>query len=134
LKALIENGQADYEIFRLLTLTHENLLEYREAIQAVEECIDRSASPKENDLKRLARYKDQLGWWEGVSLTPAELKELGGFLHGKLSRVLEYERSFRWTTAWLHERKYPSPDKVISFVEKLGAYDDFQVLHNIVNG
>ena len=132
LKAIIENGQADYEVFRLLALTHENLLEYREAIHAVQECIKRSVGPKKDDLKRLAHYKEQLGWWEAVSLTPGELNELGVFLHSKLSSVLEYERSFRWTMVWLNQKKHPSPDKVVSGLERLGAYDDFQMLHNVI--
>ena len=134
LRAAIESGQADYEVFQLLALTHESLLEYRAAIHAIQECINRSVSPKKDDLKRLARYKEQLNWWETISLSPGELKELGIFLHGKLSSVPEYERSFRWTIAWLNEKKHPSSDKVISGLEQLGACDDFQVLHNIVNG
>ena len=85
LKAIVENGQADYEVFRLLALTHENLLEYREAIEAVWECINRSAGPKKDDLKWLARFKEQVSEWEAVSLSPGELNELGVFLHSKLS-------------------------------------------------
>jgi tetratricopeptide (TPR) repeat protein len=134
LKAIVENGQADYEVFSLLALTHENLLDYREAIQAVQECINRSAGPKKDDLKRLARYKEQLSWWEAVSLTPGELNELGAFLHDKLFSVPGYEHSFRWTIAWLREKKHPAPDKVISGLERLGAFDDFQVLHNVIVG
>jgi tetratricopeptide (TPR) repeat protein len=135
LKAIVENGQADYEVFRLLALTHENLLDYREAIKAVQECINRSAGPKKDDLKRLARYKEQLSFWEVVSLTPGELNELGVFLHDKLFSVpAAYEHSFRWTIAWLSERKHPAPDKVISGLERLGAFDDFQVLHNVIVG
>jgi hypothetical protein len=134
LKAIVESGQADYEVFRLLALTHENLLEYRQAIQAVQECINRSAAPKKDDLKRLVRCKEQLGWWEAVSLTPRELNELGAFLHGKLSSVPTYEHSLRWTIAWLNERKHPSPDKVTSGLERLGAYNDFQVLQNVIIG
>jgi Protein of unknown function (DUF2695) len=134
LKAMVENGQADCEVFRLMALTHENLLDYREAIQAVQECINRSAGPKKDDLKRLARYKEQLSWWEAASLTPGELKELGAFLHDKLFSVSGCEHSFRWTLAWLSEKKHPAPDKVISGLERLGAFDDFQVLHNVIVG
>jgi hypothetical protein len=133
LKAMVESGRADHEVFRLLALTHENLLEYCEAIEAVQECINRSAGPRRDDLKRLARYKEQLSWWEAVSLSPRELDELGVFLQSKLSSV-PYERSFKWTIAWLEEKKHRSPAKVISGLERLGAYDDFQVLHNVIVG
>jgi hypothetical protein len=95
LKAMVESGRADHEVFRLLALTHENLLEYREAIEAVQECINRSADPKKGDLKRLARYKEQLSWWEAVSLTPTELNELGVFLRSKLFAVAAHEHSFQ---------------------------------------
>ena len=113
LKAIVEGRQADDEVFRLLALAHENLLEYREAIEAVQECINRSAGPRKDDLKRLACYKEQLSWWETVSLSPRQLDELGVFLQSKLSSV-PYEHSFKWTIAWLEEKKHRSPDKVIS--------------------
>jgi hypothetical protein len=31
-------------------------------------------------------------------------------------------------------KKHRSPDKVISGLERLGAYDDFQVLNNVIVG
>ena len=43
LKAIVESGQTDCEVFRLMALTHENLLDYREAIQAVRGSLGKSS-------------------------------------------------------------------------------------------
>jgi hypothetical protein len=133
LRVAIEAAEADCEHYRLLALTHETLLEYREAIHALEMCISLSAHPVKNDLKRLARYREQLLWWATCPVSPRELAELGDFLDRMLCSA-PLEHSFRWTLVWLTKRKHPAPEKVIAGLEQLGAYDDFQLLSNVIDG
>ena len=113
---------------------YETLVIYPKALEALEKYLELTGKRSKHDLKKLARYRQQTKEWQNLPLTPYQIEQLGHYLREKLSQQESYEHSFRWTVTWLENHGYKFPEFVIKSLEDRGAFDDFQVLHNIVPG
>ena len=134
LECFLKKNPDSVEAYRLISLANEVLLNYDKAIFALKKSMSLSKLSDKKDLKKIAGYEEQLRFWEILTLSPAELRDLGIFLEERLKSEEYLDHSFKWTQEWLSNHNHINSKNVIAGLEKLGAYDDFQVFYNIVNG
>jgi tetratricopeptide (TPR) repeat protein len=121
------------DVWRLLAQAEECFLNYAEARRCLEQAIHLSKSRKQADLKRLTLYKAMGRQWGGLRLSAVQLRNLGDYLRTKL-QVAPRTSSFQWTETWLREQGFSDIPNVLESLRQQGAYDDFQVLGNLVRG
>jgi hypothetical protein len=121
---------ATKEAFELLSQAEEALLDYPSAVKALERAIEISGKRDGKTLKRLALLRGAVGEWAVLRLRPEQLRALGEFLAEKLQGG-EGDRTLRWTRLWLREQALAEADKIVQSLEARGAFDDWQVLHNV---
>ena len=126
----MEEHEPTEEIWRLLAHAEECFLHYPAAHRCLERAIACSGRRDKRDFKKLALYKEYAQQWKKLSLSSQELADLGNYLEDKKRSSL-IERNFKWTKAWLAEKKRDANLSIEAFRER-GAYDDLQVLENVV--
>ena len=110
------------------------MLDYSEALTALEKAISLSGERSKPDLKRAALLKQSAGEWEALGLSASELQELGNFLQVRGAADSSIGNSLELTTEWLSKVKGSDADRIARALADRGGYTDFQVLHNVVWG
>ncbi len=131
LKQMATRSSANEQVWHLLSLAHEALLEYGPALAAAHEGMMLSGRKDKRDLKRIALLRQSAAQWNEMPLSPAQLTELSEYLRDKLAGGIG-DRTLRWTEAWLSEQRMVEPDKVIAALRNRGGSTDFQVLSNVI--
>ena len=129
----MEENEPSEDIWRMLSQMEECLLHYHAARRCLERALEVSGRRAKKDLKKIALLKEYEGKWKSLILNPTQLKALGDFLEERLN-VAPFDRSLKWTRLWLEENKIEHPEEVIEGIRANGAYNDFQVLANLVKG
>jgi hypothetical protein len=131
LKEMATRSSSNPQVWQLLSLAHEALLEYGPALAAAQEAVHLSGRKDKRDLKRMARLREGAAQWNAMPLSPAQLAQLGEYLRDKLAGG-SGDRTLRWTEAWLLEHRVAEPARVIAAFRNRGGFTDFQVLSNVV--
>jgi hypothetical protein len=132
LLAILKNDPLDQDALLMMSQLEECLLNYPKAIEYLKKAFEAGKKCTNKDLKRLTLLRSNLVEWRDLSLTPNELRELGRYLELHCPDVSE--RSFPLTREWMLLNGIGDPDSIIAGLERRGAFSDFQVLANIVNG
>ncbi len=117
--------------FLLLSAIAEGRLQFGSAIESLETAFSLGEPRSKKNLKRLARLRESMEWWQKLGLSPYHLAELGAYLTEV--GVDAHCNDFRYTNAWLIETGIQTPEAMAGRFINLGAFTDFQVLANLVH-
>ncbi|PJZ76306.1 DUF2695 domain-containing protein [Leptospira neocaledonica] len=130
LKEFSEKDLSNAKVWRLLALSEEALLNYKEAIDSFTKYLDLKGRDKK-DLKKLAFLRESQVEWEDLILSPKELNDLGNYLNSNLNRIA-CDHSLAITKKYL-EGKYSKSDlkRIVSSLQNRGGFCDCEVLANV---
>ncbi len=132
LSQLIQQQPNNAEAWKLLALGFEAQLDYRRAVDALQKYLELVPNAPKEDRKRLALCRQYLQEWKSLSLAPESLEQLGNYLRTVVRS--DPSRDFRHTLAWLKDTGHDDPEAVLQGMRDRGAFDDWQVLQNLVIG
>ncbi|MBN8659063.1 MAG: DUF2695 domain-containing protein [Candidatus Obscuribacter phosphatis] len=118
------------EIWLLLALAEECLLNYPAARRCFEEYLARGGARSKKNLKRLANLKEHEKKWSSLMLTPEQLQGLGVFLERQLAKS-SCDHTNLLTETWLKSHLKTKPALVLEALQKYGGYCDCEVLANV---
>ena len=120
----------DAEDWGNASLASEMLLDYRRAAELHERVIA-SRPATTPDLKRRVALAAARKFWEGLGLTPAELRSLGDALVPSRDAC---DHTLAATEQWWAASKVAEPAKIIDALRERGGHCDCEVLANVVEG
>ncbi|MEJ7589995.1 MAG: hypothetical protein WKF77_00450 [Planctomycetaceae bacterium] len=132
LLALLKIEPTNTRALLLLSLVEEGLLHFDTAAAMLSKAFESGEPRSKKHLKRFALLKSNAKWWSTISLSPFQLAALGEYLADE--EVNPSNDDLRVTTRWLIENSIPESASILERLAELGAFSDFQVLANVVNG
>lgn len=132
LEAFLSKSPEHREALLLLSEISESTLDFDSALHFLDRAF-RAGEPRSKKLlKKLALIRESQTMWRDLVISPSQLRELGDYLdaHG----VNTSNNTFDLTRAWLAENDVDHADAIIDGLERQGAFSDFQVLANLVDG
>jgi hypothetical protein len=117
----------------LLAQAEECFLNYSEARKHLERAMEVSGNRARSDLKKLAMYAQYAKEWGQLRLSAVQLRALGDYLRSN-QKTIGTSRSLALTESWLYKQGFQNVPEILEGIKAYGAYDDWQVLENLVRG
>jgi len=130
LQSLSESNPLSAEVWRLLSLAEESLLNYPEAEACLRKAMQLSSARDKLDRKKLARLREYKSKSKALALQPDQLASLGKYLQAGLSKS-PCDHTLVLTSDWLKQSGLGNASAILNGLRRHGGFCDCEVLFNV---